>query len=130
MSEFELFEALIMSVEVYVLASMNFLAILVAYIVAAYVAGKDIPTPVAVGTSLVYTMFLIPPLSGVIGNVSRTYDLGSHLQAQFPDSPLAAGAGVPLEITLSLFCIPMIASWLGSLYFMHLYIRREATSDN
>ena len=129
MTDVELFDALMRSTELAVLASMNFLAILVAYLVAAYVAGRRIPGAVAVGTSIVYTMFLIPPFSGLVGNLRRAYDLGSVLHSQFPDSPLAGDAVVPFYVSVALFGVPMTASWLGSLYFMHLYMRGKEGAD-
>ena len=129
MSEFEMFEALMMSVEISVLASMNFLAIMVTYIVAAYVAGKQIPASIAVGTSIIYTMFLLPPLSGVIGNLSRAYEIGGLLTATYPDSPVAVDANIPLEVILIFTCIPLIAGWLGSIYFMHMHIRVITDAD-
>jgi hypothetical protein len=123
MGEFEIFEALMMSMELSVLASMNFLAIAAAYLIAAYVAGKKLPRVVAVGTSLIYTMFLVPPFNGMIGNLRRVHALGSHLETEFPDSLLITSGTVPFEATVLLFGLPMIVGWLGSIYFMHAYIR-------
>ena len=125
MGEFEIFEALMMSIELSVVASMNFLAIAAAYLIAAYVAGKKLPRGVAVGTSLIYTMFLVPPFTGMAGNLRRVYDLGNHLEANFPESVLSTSSGISFEATVILFGIPMIVGWLGSIYFMHGYIRGE-----
>jgi len=106
-------------------ASMNFLAIVAAYLIAAYVAGKKLPRSVAVGTSLIYTMFLVPPFTGMAGNLRRVYDLGNHLEVNFPESVLSTSSGTSFEAIVILFGIPMIVGWLGSIYFMHGYIRSE-----
>ena len=129
MSEFELFEALMISVELSVLASMNFLAIMITYIVAAYVAGKELPTSIVIGTSIIYTMFLLPALSGVFGNLRRAYEIGSVLTTNFPDSPLALGANISFEAVITFTCIPLVAGWLGSLYYMHSHVRGNHGQD-
>lgn len=66
MSEYETFQAMMLSLDMAVVASMNFMAIVFAYLVAAFVTGKSLPKSVAVGTSFIYTIFLIPPLLGVL----------------------------------------------------------------
>ena len=130
MSEFEYYEAIMMSVELSALASMNFLAIVAMYLIAAYVAGKQLPRSIAVGTSLIYTMFVIPPFVGSLGNMNRGHDLGVQAQAIFPESVVFQGTAIPLEAYLVLFGVPMLIGWMGSIYFMHSYIRNQQLRDS
>jgi len=130
MSEFEHYEALLMSIELSVSASMNFLAIVAMYLIAAFVAGKKLPRSVAAGTSVIYTMFLIPPFVGWFGNLRRGFDLGILAKTNFPDSALFSGSVLPFEAYVTLSSIPMFMGWLGSIYFMHSYIRKKQRVDS
>ena len=125
MTEFQYYEAIMMAVELSALAAMNFLAIVAMYLIAAFVIGSKPPKSIAVATSLIYTMFLIPPLVGTAGNMNRAFRIGGEAQTTYPDSVLfeSAGSVVTLDAYLLLFSIPMIAGWLGSIYFMHKYVR-------
>jgi hypothetical protein len=124
MTEFEAFEAMMMSTELGVGASMNFVALVFAYLVAAFVVGKSLPKGVAIGTSAIYTIFLVPPLNGVVANFARVYEGDRFIRSTNPDSWLLPADPLSLPLLVSLFVFPMIAGWLGSLYFMHFYIRR------
>ena len=123
MSEFEAYEAFMLTIEMSVLASMNFVAIVFAYLVAAYVAGKALPRNIAIGLSFVYTIFLVPPFVGCLGNLSRAFDGGAYLTTQFPDGWASQGSFVPYGVYIVLFGLPMLAGWMGSLYYMHKHIR-------
>jgi len=125
MTEFEAFEVIMMSTDMGATASMNFVALVFAYLVAAFVAGKSLPKGIAVGTSAIYTIFLIPPLNGVIGNFTRVYEGDRYMRLTFPETWVIQPEPLSMEILISLFTFPMLAGWLGSLYFMHFYIRRS-----
>ena len=130
MSEFEYYEAVMMSVELSALASMNFLAIVAMYLIATYVAGRKLPRSIAVGTSLIYTMFVIPPFVGTVGNMNRAHDLGVEAQAIFPESVLFQGSAISFEAYFVLFSVPMFIGWMGSIYFMHSYTRNQQLRDS
>ena len=129
MSEFEYFEAFVMSMELGALASMNFLAIFAMYLIAAYVAGRKLPRSVAVSTSVIYTMFIVPPFGGTVGNFSRAKDVIVQSRADYPESVLFPVPEHPFEAFLALFVIPMLLGWLGSLYFMHGYVRSTTCKE-
>ena len=127
MSEFENYEALMMTMEMAVFASMNFVAIVFAYLVAAFVTGQKLSRTVAVTLSTTYTIFLVPHFAGCFGNITTTYAAGVHLSATFPDSWTAASATMPMAWLLALFGVPMILGWVGSLFYMHGYVRASET---
>jgi len=129
MSEFEIYEAMMMALDLSVTASMNFVAIVFAYVVAAYVAGKSLPRNVALGTSTAYTLFLIPPFAGTLGNLDRNYDGALHLQAEYPESWMLIDDPMGFAPIAFLFAIPMILGWLGSIYFMHGFIRSKKQTN-
>ena len=130
MSEFEYYEAIMMSVELSALASMNFLAIVAMYLIAAYVAGRKLPRSIAVGTSLIYTMFVIPPFAGSLSNMNRAHQLGAEAQAKYPESIWSQGSDISLEAYLVLFGVPMFIGWMGSIYFMHSYTRNQQPRES
>ena len=123
MSEFEIYEALMMTTEMGVFASMNFVAIVFAYLVAAFVTGKSLSRTVALTLSATYTIFLVPHFVGCLTNITGAYDAGVYLSATFPDSWAATGASIPMAVLLALFGVPMLLGWIGSLFYMHGYIR-------
>ena len=124
MSEAEAYEALMTTLEMSVLASMNFVAIVFAYLVAAHVGGKSLPRNVAIGLSPIYSIFLVPPFMGCFLNLSRAFDAGAYLTSQYPDSWAAQGSLVPIGVYSFMFGLPMFAGWLGSLYYLHKYVRK------
>jgi hypothetical protein len=127
MSEFEMFEALMMSIELAVVASMNFLAIVIAFLVASYVVGKELPRSIAVGMTICYTLFLLPPFSGTYRNLTRVYEIGEILLVTYPDTVLSTRGDLQSATFLvALFLVPMFAGWLGSIYFLHGHIRGKA----
>ena len=124
MTEFEMFEALMMSVELAATASMNFLAIVIAYLVASYVVGRELPREIAVGMTVFYTLFLLPPFSGTYGNLARVYEIGTELLSTYPETVLASEGDLQSAgYLVALFLVPMFAGWLGSIYFLHGHIR-------
>ena len=125
MSEFEIYDAMMMSIDMSVTASMNFVAIVFAYVVAAYVAGKSLPRNVALGTTTAYTLFLVPHFLGMLGNLRRNYDGVVQLQAEYPESWTLIDDPIGFAPLALLFAIPMFVGWLGSIYFMHGYVRRS-----
>jgi hypothetical protein len=129
MTEFEIYEAFMSTLEMSVLASMNFVAIVFAYLVAAYVAGQSLSRNVAIGLSIIFTVFLVPPFMGTLSNLRRAFDAGAYLTSHFPDSWAAQGSVLSFEVYVVLFGVPMIAGWLGSLYYMHRYVRGSAQAD-
>jgi hypothetical protein len=105
---------------------MNFVAIVFAYLVAAYVAGKSLPCNIAIGLSFIFAVFFVPPFMGTLDNLRRAFDAGACLTSQFPDSWAAQSSVLPFVLYAVLFGVPMIAGWLGSLYYMHVYVRGSA----
>jgi len=87
MREYETFQAIMLSLHIAMVASINYMAIVFAYLVAVFVTGKSLPKSAAVGTSFIYTIFLIPPFSSVLGNLNRVCD------GVFTCNPLSLKAG-------------------------------------
>ena len=125
MTEFENMEAIFMSAELGVAASMNFVAILFAYLVAANFVGRELPRLVRVGTSVIYTLFQMIHFNGMVGNMIRADKGSAFMSEHYPDSWATIDGSLPLEGVLFLMGLPMILGWLGSIYYMHFFIKAK-----
>jgi len=121
MTEFENMEAIFMSAELGVVASMNFVAILFAYLVAAHFASRDLPKLVKVGTSVIYTLFQMIHFNGMIGNMIRADKGSAYMSEHYPENWANIDGSLPLEGVLFLMGLPMVLGWLGSIYYMHFF---------
>ena len=104
-------------------ASMNFTACVFAYIAAAYFAGAKLPRLIAVGTSIVYTLYLLGPFLGVFLGSLRWLKVCNAYQNDFPNTVLNTPISNP-ELMVTITCSPLIIGWVASLLFMHLYVRK------
>jgi hypothetical protein len=129
MTEFETVEAATIYLELGVGASMNFVTILFAYLIAAHLVGSTLPKLIAAGISLIYTMFQIIHFGGMIGNMQRAAAGGEFLAREYPNSWAVIADVLSLETALVLIGLPMLLSWLGSIYYMHFYVRRKEQAD-
>jgi hypothetical protein len=129
MTEFESYEAAMLALEMSVSASMNFTGYVFAYLVAAHVVGKSLPRNVAIGMSIIYTMFLVVPFSGAISNLHSSYEAHNQILEHFPDSWTIIESLIPFQVLAFLWGLPMLVGWLGSVYYMHGFARSENKTD-
>ncbi|GAB5498397.1 MAG: hypothetical protein PsegKO_07080 [Pseudohongiellaceae bacterium] len=123
MDEFEYIEAAQLAINSMIDGSMNTVGVTFAYIVAAYLAGQNLTKSAAVGLTILYTLFIVSPISGVLG-ATRSYVLTIERYHQvFPDG-WAFGAP-PGLFELGVINIgPLALGWLGSLFYLHFYVRK------
>jgi len=130
-SESEIIELILLSVGETAQTVMNLTAVVFAYVLTAYFVGSQLPRVWAIGISLCYTLFLTPMIVGCITSVSVATSLVSAYLSNFPGGVVADDYAVygksPLLI-LSLVLIPVAVGWLGSLLYMHNYIRKEGAT--
>ena len=69
MTELEYLEVGILSGDLTGTAIMNFVTVVFAYTLMSHFVGKGLPNSLAVGASIIYSFWLIGPLSGVVGGV-------------------------------------------------------------
>ena len=122
MSEFELIESITNASTVAGASAMNVVAVLFAYVLAAHFVGKQLPRSIAVFMSLLYSLFLIVPTSVMISAGVRVARLIARYRDEFPDVdlyPITPSVGMVLAMAV----VPLVLGWVGSLYFMHGYVR-------
>ena len=126
MSEFEYYQAVKIASSAIPGASMNFVYLVFAYIVASYLAGKELPRLIAVGASIVFTLSLIGPLAAVVIGVGQSTDLTLEYQLVFPEGTLFR-VNVNSVFAYVVTITPLFVGWLASVLFLHCYIRRNST---
>ena len=101
---------------------MGFLSAIVAYVVAAHFVGKSLHQIVAIALSFTYSLFLIGPALGVYGAINRISFIRAQYFLAYPDGSAFAPGNTGL---LVLALIPLAVGWVGSLLFLHAYVRRS-----
>lgn len=126
MSEFEFIEAAHLAMDWLVNASMNSVAVTFAYIIASYFAGSGLSKFSAIGLSLLYSLFLIGPMSGIVVASGRYIQTTGQYHIEYPDG--WALQEIPsLSTMLVMGLLPVALGWLASIAFLHLYIRKAET---
>ena len=122
MNEFEYYQVFNMARSGVPNAAMDFIYLVFAYIIASYLAGKELPRFIAVAASTVYTIALIGPLFGVLIGISQAIQISSEYQLAFPEGGLLQGR-VDSWFAYVIAVSPLIVGWLASILFLHIFIR-------
>ena len=125
MTEFEFIQASQLAFESLREGAMNVITVVFAYVVAAYFAGRKLTRTASVLVSVVYSLWLIGPFWGVISSVAGMLATADAFYLAFPDS---FASFPPSKARYSLYLlatIPMLLGWVGSLVYMHGYIRSK-----
>lgn len=123
MTEFEFIEATTMSVELARGAAMDFVTLFFAYSLCAHFVGKGLPKLIALTITFVYTIFLINPLLGMATGVLNYVRLSAAGLHSYPNSPVFQGVNSEIQVLLTTI-LPALISWMFSIIYMHVYIRR------
>lgn len=126
MSPAEYLELIIMSRDSIAAGAMNAIAIFTAYVVAMYIAAKQLSVLQHLILSIAYTIFYFAPVRTVVVTISQVFALGAGFFEDHPDEAIRfVETGTPSEGT---FIFPLlfmfIAAWLGSLVFAYT-LRKE-----
>lgn len=130
MTEFEYFEALNMVYTGVPTSAMNFVYLVFAYIVASYLAGKNLPRYIAVSGSIVYTLALIGPFVGVVGGINQIFHIVSEYSLAYPNRNLVQ---INFQNSFWMYFItlaPLLIGWFASLLFLHLFIRSDHNEES
>jgi len=128
MTEFEYIEAASIAIEFVRSAAMDFVAVFFAYCVCAHFAGSSMPRRVAMGVSLIYTLFLLNPFAGLFGGMTNYLSLMSAGFENFPHSAFFREAPNTVVPRLLVLTAPILG-WLASLAYMHFWIRRDSIAE-
>jgi len=123
MSEFEYIEAAQLAMNWLIDGSINTVGVTFAYIVAAHLAGVGLSKLAAVGLSVLYSLFIIGPVSGMLGGARNHVFTVMHYHEAFPDG-WAFGDTPDFLYLIAITIGPLFLAWLGSLSYLHLYVRK------
>jgi hypothetical protein len=129
MTEIDFVEIQLMAILGIDAVAINFLTVVFAYVVAAYVAGQKLSRITAILLSTVYTLWLVGPLLGMVTFLDTAVINVTEYQILFPSGgrlPRGLGSTVGYVLTLG----PLITGWIGSLLFMHVYIRNKTRGNS
>jgi hypothetical protein len=124
MTEFEYIEATAIMAQLMVSAVLSYFTVLFAYIVSAHFAGKDLPRKMAVGLSLVYSLFIINPLGSYRFSFVYYFQIAEEHAEKFPNSSLIPSLPDLTAWTIYVGLAPLLIGWVASLYYMHFHIRK------
>ena len=123
MTEFEHIEAAQLAMNWLIDGSLNTVTVTFAYIVAAYIAGAQLSKLAAIGMSTLYTLFILGPIGGILG-ATRNYVMTiKHYHEAYPGG-WAFGDTPDLTVVTFMTVSPLILGWLGSLAYLHFYLRK------
>lgn len=133
LTEFEYFQAVMIVAEG---LSMSFIAlttIFFAYVALSHFAGKDLPRNVAISISALYSVMSIQMIFNWWMVLTTQFEICFLYAEYYPGTVLAPAcsieppaSGIPLLRIVS--TVPIVICWIGSIWYMHRYIRRNDNS--
>ena len=131
MSEFELFQVMDMQQTRVASNAMNFITLVFAYAVAAFLVGRILNRLITIALTLVYSMALIGPFLSTFSAARGLAISVEIFRSNFPDSLLLTNtdwaSNIPIVATAVL---PLLLGWSISIIYMHAYVRRGVTNES
>ena len=124
MTEFDYIEVVQANLEFIRSAAMDFTTVFFAYAITAHLVGKSLTKPIAMLISVIYTLFLLGPFTGILGTMNTQLDFLYEAKRLFPESVFFASQVGSTFIVLAVVFVPLAAAWVASLFYMHGYLRR------
>ena len=130
MTEYELVDLSMSGLAHLAISAMGFITVFSGYVIVAFVAGNRLPNGIAWCLTGVYSLFQLSPIWGVVAGLNRINRSTTEYVATYPDG-VAFGTD-PTGVTgvaIALTFLPFMVAWVGSVLYMHAYVRRQAESD-
>src|SRR5262245_41647152 len=108
--------------------AMNFVTMFFAYVVAAHFVGRRLPSGIALLLSASDSLFLLGPLAQIVRNAQLMVLLTHQHAITNPDGLLSRVPAFGSSELLVVCLVPPLLGWVGSIIYMHWYIRR--TDEN
>ena len=108
---------------------MAFFSVFGAYVLVAHFAGRAFSRFVAITTSVLYTLFLTGPVTGIYLSVQQGRNLREQYYLQYPDGAILQDV-LPAAVLFAVIVFPLFLGWLASLIYMHGYIRGNSSSKD
>jgi hypothetical protein len=124
MSEFEFLEAGVLYLERILDSTINLIAVISGFLVAAHFVGQQMTKAVSVSLSLVYSIFVLIVLTTLVTFTSAYTDVIVQYQAAYPDGWVHPNElrRAPLAVWAT---FPLVVVWVGSLYYLHFVVRKN-----
>jgi hypothetical protein len=129
MSEYELVDLALSSLGHLGTSAPYCTTMIFGYLVAAHMIGDKLPQGVLWFLTFVYTTALISPLYGLRAGIGAYNNTVREYVSSYPDGSgfiRSASSMISAPVEYLTF-LPILLSWLGSVVFMHLYMRRRRT---
>ena len=123
MSEYEFLTAIDSARSFAVQAAMGFFTVFGAYVLTAHFAGKSFSKFAAGSISVLYTLFLTGPITGIITNIFEAARLEVLYFSQYPTGGIVQHKASP-EVLIMVMVAPLFLGWVSSLVYMHGYVRK------
>ena len=99
--------------------------VIFAYLAAGHFIARDLSTKIMRGLTLIYCFFLIAPMSTYWLAWSYSLVVIREYESLYPDGWLLGGTGgVPILLIFTF--MPIVLAWLGSIYYVHYIVRKDA----
>lgn len=103
---------------------MDFVTVFFAYAVSSHMFGNSFSKPVAIAVTVIYSLFSLVTFFTLVDSTFNATELISGLNTSHPDSVYEVAASTTLGLTVTLG--PLIAAWLASVIYLHVYVRGKA----
>ena len=135
LTEFEFFQAIMMAGEGVNMSFIALTTIFFGYLVLSHFAGKELPKHVAVSITVLYSFMSLGALSNWWFALSTLYEVCFLYAEYYPGTTLVPSCSIEppgSEIPLLRIAntVPVILCWLGSIWYMHQYVRKEENSPD
>ena len=127
MTEIEFLEAAAIHGQGVTQIPMNMIAVIFAYIIAMYFAGKSLSSFVAVSLSITYSLFLFGPMIAYAQSMYRYCVVVELYGKKFPAGQLLPEIEGPHYFTVIITLAPIFLAWIGSMFYAHLVVRKDAS---
>lgn len=128
MSEYELLDLILGAGDSMVSTGLALLTVLFAYVVAAFAAGARLSRTAAISISVLYSLWYMGPLLAFISSLDFLLRTAEEYRSMFPEGYAVVSDPPNRLLRLTTSAGPYILGWLGSLVYMHLYVRKGVGS--
>ena len=128
MTEYELMDVILSAGDSMASTGLALLTVLFAYVVAAFVAGARLSRTAVISVSVLYSLWYMGPLLAFISSVDFMLRTVEQYRLMYPEGYAITSDAPNRLLRIATSAGPYVLGWLGSLVYMHLYVRREAGS--
>lgn len=127
MTEIEFAELWFMAIESGYNTHMMLITSIFAYIVAGHFVGKTVTKGIAVGLTVVFSIFSLNTLLNVFGNVMHLKLISAHYYESFPHGYAVPPVNMSLGLIITVTAAPTIIIWVGAIYYLHFHVRKSVS---